>query len=256
MHCDAQSCLRETDADGVQVDYLWPAGSYIESSGPSFTAEGGGGLLTMVPVRINANGMANTVEELHTQKKDMHLNAFCYLLDETARDLELIAEEEHAHDRLARDPLRVLGEKRWLDDGGKLGWILPGMLDGMRVTFTVPGLLECIVRQCKAVLELHAAVVPERYNDDEAFRHNVAEMLETRAATLGTLHRYIEDPGVQIATVMQSTITTQHRAYLAFLERTLPAAGEARAAAAVLLCQAMGAMQSSADEADATALRS
>ena len=64
MRCDTHVGLRETDADGVQVEYLWPAGSYIESSGPSFTAEGGGGLLTMVPVRINANGKARTVEEL------------------------------------------------------------------------------------------------------------------------------------------------------------------------------------------------
>jgi hypothetical protein len=50
----------------------------------------------MVPVRINANGKARTVEELRTQKKDMHLNAFRYLLAETARDLERIAEEERA----------------------------------------------------------------------------------------------------------------------------------------------------------------
>ena len=50
---------------------------------------------------------------------------------------------------------------------------------------------------------------------------------------------------------MRDTVTARHRAYLSFLERTLPAAGEARAAAAVRLCRAMGAMQSSADEADA-----
>ena len=64
----------------MQVEYLWPAGSFIERSGPSYTVEGGGGLLSMVPVRINANGKARTVEELRTQKKDMHLNAFRYLL--------------------------------------------------------------------------------------------------------------------------------------------------------------------------------
>ncbi len=47
-----------------------------------------------------------------------------------------------------------------------------------------------------------------------------------------------------------------HRAYLAFrvLERTLPAEGEARAAAAGRLCRAMGAMRSSADEADTEGL--
>ncbi len=236
------------------MEYLWPAGSYIESSGPSFTAEGGGGLLTMVPVRINANGKARTVEELRTQKKDMHLNAFRYLLAETARDLERIAVEERAHDRLARDTSSVCDLQVWLESGGKLEFLQPGMSDGTEVTFTVPGLVARIVRQCEAVLERHAAVDPERFNDDEAFRHNVAEMLETRAAAAGTLRGYIEDPGALMEAVMRATISGQHRNYLAFLERTLPAAGEARAAAAVRLCRTMGAMNLSVDEADAEGL--
>jgi len=238
----------------VQVEYLWPAGSYVESSGPSFTAEGGGGLLTMVPVRINANGKARTVEELRTQKKDMHLAAFRYLLAETARDLKRIAEEERAHDRLARDPNRVMNLNYWLSLGGKLEWLLPGMSDGTRVTFTVAGLLARIGRQCEAVLERHAAVAPERYNYDEAYRHTVAEMLDTKAAAVATLRGYIANLGAQMESVMRDTITGCHRSYLSFLERTLPAAGEARAAAAGRLCRAMGAMQSSADEADAEGL--
>jgi ankyrin repeat protein len=54
--------------------------------------------------------------------------------------------------------------------------------------------------------------------------------------------------------MMRNTITMHHRAYLAFLERTLPAGGEARAAAAARVCRAMGVMQSSADEVDAEGL--
>ena len=210
----------------MQVEYLWPAGSYIESSGPSFTAEGGGGLLTMVPVRINANGKARTVEELRTQKKDMHLNAFRYLLAETARDLERIAEEERAHDRLARDPSRVWDLEDWTDgDTWKLEWLLPGMSDGARVTFTVAGLLAHIGRQFKAVLERHAALPPERYNDDEAFHHIVTEMLETKAAAASALRWYIEDPELTIEAAMRRPLPTAHRGYLSFLERTLPEKG-------------------------------
>ncbi len=236
------------------MEFLWPAYSYIESSGPQYTVEGGGGLLTMVPVRINANGKALTVEELRTQKKDMHLAAFRHQLAETARDLVRIAEDEGAKDRLARDPFRVMGLQYWLDTGGRLEWLLPGMSDGKRVKFTVEGLLARIGQQCEAVLERHAAVAPERYNNDETFRHNVAEMLETRAAAVATLRGYIEDPGATMATVMRTTIATRQREYLALLEQTLPAEGEARAGAAVRLCRAMGAMQSSADEEDAEGL--
>jgi hypothetical protein len=116
----------------------------------------------------------------------------------------------------------------------------------------VAGLLARIERQCEAALRLerHAALPPERYNDDEAFRHTVAEMLATRAAAVAALRGYLEDPDAQMENVMRDTIATRHRAYLSFLERTLPAEGEARAAAAGRLCRAMGVMQSSADEVD------
>ena len=76
-----------------------------------------------------------------------------------------------------RDPLRVLDLQVWLDAGGRLEWLLPGMSDGTLVTFTVPGLLARIEGQCKAMLERHTALPFEQYNDDEAFRHTVAEML-------------------------------------------------------------------------------
>ena len=255
---DRGACIAELSQYAGESEYLWVPCSFLEPDGapkvelvPADGEGAAGGVVTEVPVRLSANLKARTVEELRTQKKDMHLAAFGYLLAETARDLERIAEEEGAQDRLALDPLRVCDLQQWLSAGGRPEWLLPGMSDGTRVTFTVAGLLARIGRQCEAVLERHKAVTPARYNDDEAFRHIVAEMLETRAAAVGTLRGYIEDPGVCMETVMRTPITTRHRAYLSFLERTLPADGEARAAGAARVCRAMGAMQSSADEVDA-----
>ncbi len=233
---------------GGQVEYLWPAGSYIESSGSPYTAEGGGGLLTMVPVRINASGKAQTVEELRAQKKDTHVNSFRHRLAETASDLERIAEDEGAQDRLDRDPCREFDLKRWLDLGGREEWLLPGMSDGTRVRFTVAGLLARIMMQCEEVLKRHADVEPERYHDDDAFRHIVLEMHEAKAAAVSTLRAYVEDAGLLMQTVMRRSIAIWHRVYVAFLERKLPAEGEARAVKAVQLCRAMGV--SSSDEAD------
>ncbi len=153
------------------MEYLWPAGSFIEPSGAAYTVEGGGGLLSMVPVRINANVKALTVEELHTKKKDMHLAEFRYLLDETVRDIMHIAEER------------------------RLEWLLPGMSDGTRVTFSATELVAQIVAQAEAVLARHAELEPEWYNKDEDFRHTVNEMLETRAAVSATLRFYVANPG-------------------------------------------------------------
>ncbi len=158
------------------MEYLWPAGSFIEPSGDAYTVEGGGGLLSMVPVRINANGKALTVEELHTKKKDMHLAEFRYLLDETARDIMRFAEE------------------RAEEEGRRLEWLLPGM-DGTRVTFSAAELVAQIVAQAEAVLARHAEFEPEWYNKDEDFRHTVDEMLETRAAVVATLRFYLANPG-------------------------------------------------------------
>jgi hypothetical protein len=205
-------------------------------------------------VRASANLKARTVEELHTQKKDMHLNAFRYLLADTDRELELIADDTSTHDRLARDPFRTMVLQDWITAGGREEYLLPGMSDGTVVTFSVKGLLARIKTQCKAVLKQHKALAPEHYNDDEAFRRIVAEMLETRAAAVATLRGYLEDPGVYVKNVMRGTIAYRHRVYLAYLERTLPTAGEARVTAAGRLCRFMGVMQSSADEPDAEGL--
>jgi hypothetical protein len=208
----------------------------------------------MVPVFINANNKTHTVEELHTQKKDMHVSAFRHLLVETARDLENIAEVAGAQGRLSRDPFRVGNLQDWIERGGKLEWLLDGMSDGTEVTFTVAGLLSRIMRQVEVVLEQHEAMPLEQYNDNKTFRYIVAEMLETSAAAVSTLRGYIEDRNLPIEAVMRNTITGQHRAYLSFLERMLPAAGEARASAAVELCRVMGVMQSSADEVNTEGL--
>jgi hypothetical protein len=256
---DRGACITELSQYAGEKEYLWVPCSFLEPAGAPTVelVEGGGGaggVVTVVPVRASANLKARTVEELRTQKKDLHLAAFRYLLDETARDLERIAAEEGAPDRLARDPFRVRDLQRWLGEGGRLEWLPPGMADGGEVTFTVAGLLARIWWQCEEVLARHAAAAPELYNDDEAFRHAVAEMLEARAAAVAALRGYIEDPGAQIECVMRDTIATRHRTYLSFLERTLPAEGEARAAAAGRLCRAMGVMQASADEEDAAGL--
>jgi hypothetical protein len=167
LRCDTFPRLWETDAGAVQVEYMWLAGSFLEPSRAAYTVEGGGGLLSVVPVCINANSRARTVEQLQTQKRDMHIAAFRYLLAETTRDLARIAEEQRVEDRLARDPSREGNLQDWLKIGGREEWLLLGMSDGALVAFTMNGLLVRIVAQCGVVLERHwhAALSPDRYTD-------------------------------------------------------------------------------------------
>jgi hypothetical protein len=205
-------------------------------------------------VRITANLKALTVEELRGRKCAMHLAAFDYANAETARTLERIADEEGAEERLQRDPLRDFSVNQWLNTGGKEENLAGCVVADGRVTFTVKGLLGKLRRDCEAVRARHAAASAERFAGDEAYRAMVGEMLATGAAAVSNLRLYLEDTGRQMESQMRDSLMTGHRAYLGYLARTLPAAGEERAAAAGRLCRALGAMEASADERDAEGL--
>ena len=243
-------------------EFLWVPCSFLEPHGAP-TVElveaaggGAGGVVTVVRVRVSANLKALTVEELRTQKRDMHLTAFRYLLDETRRELDRIASEEgDLPTRVALDWSRVVSLNEFLEIGGREEDLPPGLSDGTTITFTAEGLLARLAGAVEAVAARHAAVPPGRYADGEAYRALVAEMLDTAAAAACALRWYLEDPGMQVNGIMRFALPEMRRRYLGFLERTLPGEGAAgEAAAAGRLCRAMGAMGAAADEADAEGL--
>jgi hypothetical protein len=254
------ACIAELSQYPGEREYLWVPCSFLEPKGAptvELVEEAGGsagGVVTVVSVRVSANLKARTVEELRTQKKDMHLAALRYLLAETARDVERIAGKEAAQERLERDATREKDLALFLGVGGSLDSLLPTMTSGTRVKFTVEGLLARIKRECEAVAERHAAVPPEGYADEETYQDLAAEMLATRAAAVSMLRGYLEDSDAKIETVMRGSLPEMHRLYLSFLERTLPEEETARAAQAARLCRAMGVPQSAADEVDAEGL--
>ena len=242
-------------------EFLWVPCSFLEPHGAptvELVAGGGGGaggVVTVVPVRVSANLKALTVEELRTQKRDMHVGAFRYLLDEARRELDRIAREEgDLEARIMLDKWRVHQLKRFLEVGGRAEDLLPGMSDGTTITYTAAGLLARLAGAVEAVAARHAAVPPGRFADGEAYRALVAEMHDAAAAAACALRWYLEDPCAQAQTVMRFSLPELRRRYLGFLERTLPAEGAARAAAAGRLCRALGAMGAAADEADAEGL--
>ena len=120
-------------------------------------------MVTVVRVRVSANLKALTVEELRTQKRDMHLTAFRYLLDEIRRELERIAREEgDLPARIARDTFRVVSLKQFIGWGGREEDLPPGLSDGTTITFTAEGLLARLAGAVEAVAARHAAVPPGR----------------------------------------------------------------------------------------------
>ena len=117
-------------------EYLWVPCSFLEPHGAATAELAAGGVVTVVPVRVSANLKALTVEELHTQKKDMHLNASRYQLEELCCELKRIAAEGGLRARVARDEKRQFPHEEFLRLGGWAGDLLPGMSDGTTITFT------------------------------------------------------------------------------------------------------------------------
>ena len=87
-----------------EVEYLWVPCSFLQQSGPRYVEVTSQGAVVLVPVRINSNLKAMTVEELLGQKKSMHVTAFRHFVcDELPHDLRRIADSHNAEERCAAD---------------------------------------------------------------------------------------------------------------------------------------------------------
>ena len=186
------------------------------------------------------------------RRRALHLASFDYANAETARALARIAQEGGAEERLGRDPMRRTSKQRFLAKGGQEADLEGCEVAGEQVTFTARGLVRKLVLGLEAVRARHAAAPAERFATD--YRGMAAEMIAAGSAAESCLRWYLEDQVRQVTEVMFLSITTGHRLYLGFLERTMPSTGEARAAQAVRLCRAMGVIEASAEEADAEGL--
>jgi hypothetical protein len=86
------------------VEYLWVPCSFLQQSGPRYVEVTSQGAVVLVPVRINSNLKAMTVEELLGQKKSMHVTAFRHFVHgELPHDLRRIADGGGAEARCAAD---------------------------------------------------------------------------------------------------------------------------------------------------------
>ena len=87
-----------------EVEYLWVPCSFLQQSGARYVEVTEQGAVVLVPVRINSNLKAMTVEELLGQKKSMHVTAFRhFVFNELPHDLRRIADTGGAEARYSAD---------------------------------------------------------------------------------------------------------------------------------------------------------
>ena len=220
---DRGACIREFSQYPSEIEYLWLPCSFVQPSGSRYLEVSALGVVTMVPVRVNANLKTMTVDEILGQKKAMHLASFRYLQDELRRDLEHIAEAEGGSGRLRADTS-------------------PG-----KARFSVHGFVRHIQKQVQEVFERHCAAEASGYIGDEDYRSLATEMLDTKAFALSKLRWWLSDASQLISFKQPEPLRLAHRGRIAFLERMLPTSAD-RSGDALALCRAKGLLRRSVDE--------
>ena len=83
-------------------EVLWVPLSLLAPDGPPRLEATGQGVVSLVAVRVNANLMASTIEEIVERKKRGPLASFRFILSDLGRALRGIAADERAEERDAR----------------------------------------------------------------------------------------------------------------------------------------------------------
>jgi ankyrin repeat protein len=140
----------------AEKEYLFVPYSFVQGEGRQRTeVADGGGVLTVVPVRVNINLKSETVEELKEKKKRLHLASARAIVGEVKHELEEWAVHAQAALQLQRTSTREQ------EAASKLA--------------------SFIVDHCQNIVKMHADKSVEHYVDDDAFRKLVNEILDTKS---------------------------------------------------------------------------
>jgi ankyrin repeat protein len=183
----------------AEKEILFVPYSFVQGEGRQRTeVVDGGGVLTVVPVRVNINLKTETVEELMEKKKRLHLVSARAIVEELRYELQQWSTCTEALDRLQRDPSR--------NQGG---------------TFTAVTLAAAIVKQCTTVVKRHEDAGAEEYVDDGVFRSLVNEMLETKAWALEKKNLWMSTASQFISFLESYSLRECHRLWLLFLQSSI-----------------------------------
>jgi hypothetical protein len=229
---DRGACVKNLSQYPKEVEYLFLPLSFVSPNGSprhSIFADG----VRVIPVQVDVNLSAPTVEELRGRKRRMHLAAFRFLLGELADELQHVAETKEAKERWAsyiRTPSDEEGEEE------------------------MEGLIEKIKEEFEAVMNKHCDLDEDKFIDDASFQGLVTEMLDARRWAVSKLRVWIVDDTQHIRHVKGYSLRDAHRKLTAFLERSAKAADsdteEKRRASALEVCKARGLLRERVDEAN------
>jgi ankyrin repeat protein len=188
----------------AEKEYLFVPYSFVQGEGRQRTeVADGGGVLTVVPVRVNINLKTETVEELKDKKKRLHLASARAILHELRCELEEWSAQPEAAERLQRDVYRNYGG-----------------------VFTAKTLAATIIQQCDAVVRRHEALAVEDYVDDGMFRSLVNEMLNTKSWAKEKKELWMRDQSQLIFVLQGWSLRECHRLWQSYLKDCIKRAAD------------------------------
>jgi hypothetical protein len=209
-------------------EFLFLPYSFVQGEGRQRTeVVDGGGVLTVVSVRVNINLKTETVEELKEKKKRLHLASARAVMDELRNELEEWALGTEAAARLQLDVTR--------NQGG---------------TFTAATLAASILEQCAVVVKRHEEVRVEQYVDDGVFRALTSELLDCKAWAKEKKELWMRDASQYIFLLQdpqENSLLDSHRTWQSFLRKSIDGAAVGsldRASASVELLMSRGLVKS------------
>ena len=219
-----------------EKEFLFVPMSYVQGQGRCRVEVGpGGGVLKVISVGVNINLKTETVEQLTSKKRSMHVVAFKAVIDETKQWMQAHAEEN------GRAQARAATDKEY----GKLG-------------LSISELISKTLEQMQKIKDADSKLPDGDYVNDLKYKALVTRMLSSQEWAKQKLRLWLENKETDISTIIYCTnLKSAHRQWLSFLKQrqhAVAAAGSVqRKAAAVKILQCKGLMvteDASVEEAD------
>jgi hypothetical protein len=185
-----------------EKEFLIVPYSFVQGDGRQRTeVTEGGGVLTVISVRVNINLQTLTVEQLRGKKKSMHITAFKSIIDETKQWMQAYAEEG------GRAQARAATDQKY-GDGCAFG------------NFDIPNLISTTVKELQKIKDADANRPDDDYVNDFKYKALVTSMLSSQIWAKERLMLWIENQDKSIYTIIFDTpLLSAHRQWLAFKKR-------------------------------------
>jgi hypothetical protein len=149
--------------------------------------------LTVVPVRLNVNLKAETLEQLENKKKTWHMTSFEFRIAELRNQLTHMTVIGNAAARLLKDGIRP-------------------------TSITVRDLIEKLISKVNEVKSRHKKFAPRDYANEGKYRSLVSESLDVCRYARSILQLWLDDTSKHIEWCGGYALLFGHRLLVSFLK--------------------------------------